>query len=305
MKTTKRIREILSQCTRIDSHVHTHLCDGAKDMTVENIAARATEYGVDGVILTPHFHKQVSDETATLYANSNEDIFLALREEINRYEKTDGRVHFLLSTEADILSLDGELSLDISEQAENALDMITPTMNYHPLLPLKFVGLTMGKYIDGLHESGEYEKAAAEIGGVSKVLSLMYETQINAVRRCPYPAMLGHLFMAHSFHPYQNNCFGAKREHLELMKDGARRLIAACRDTDTLVDLTGVHLRGTQTAEDKIKNNDFLVDFQRFVIRECQKTGVSTYYGSDAHSLSSVGDNCKAYFAEVLQNKDI
>jgi histidinol phosphatase-like PHP family hydrolase len=270
-------------------------------MTVENIAAIAKSRGVDGVILTPHFHKGVSDETAMLYEDSNEDLFLALREEINYYEKTDGSVHFLLSTEADILSVDGELSLDISKKAENALDLITPTMNYHPLLPLKFVGLTMGKYIDELHESGAYEKAAAELGGVSKVLSLMYETQTNAVRRCPYPAMLGHLFMAHSFHPYQNNCFGAKREHLELMKEGVSQLIAACRDTDTFIDLTGVHLIGEQTAKDKIKNNDFLVEFQRFVIQECQRMGVFTYYGSDAHSLSSVGKNCADYFALVLR----
>ena len=159
----------------------------------------------------------------------------------------------------------------------------------------------MGKYIDELHKSGAYGQAAAELGGVSEVLSLMYKTQINAVRRCPFPAMLGHLFMAHSFHPFQNNCFGATREHLELMKDGVRRLIATCCDKDTLIDLTGVHLRGQQTAEDKIKNNDFLVDFQRFVIQECQRKGVAAYYGSDAHSLSSVGNTCADYFALVLR----
>lgn len=295
MKTTKEIRDILSKCTCIDSHVHTHLCDGAKDMTVENIAASAKKRGVDGVILTPHFHKCMRDESATLYIDTDESIFWELREEIERYERKDGSVKIMLSTEADIISLTGELSLKASSKTEAALDLVTPTLNYHPCLPLIFVGLTMGRKIDELHSSGAYEKAAAEIGGVSKVLSLMYETQINAVRRCPYPAMLGHLFMAHSFHPFQNNCFGAKREDLELMKDGASRLIAACRATDTFIDLTGVHLRGQQTVEDKIKNNDFLVDFQRFVIEECKRKDVPFYFGSDAHALENIGSSQKYY----------
>ena len=68
----------------------------------------------------------------------------------------------MLSTEADILSPKGELSLKISKETEDAPDAVTPTMNYHPALPLKLVGLTMGKYIDELHESGEYDTAAKE-----------------------------------------------------------------------------------------------------------------------------------------------
>lgn len=298
MKTAKEIQAILSRCKWIDSHVHTHLCDGQGDMTVENIAARAKARGVDGIILTPHAHKRVSDGQTTLYSDTNEDIFLALRDEIDSYERRDGAVKFLLSTEADILSLDGEISLNPSIRAEAALDFVTPTLNYHPCLPLIFVGLTMGKEIDGLHESGAYEKAAAEIGGISQVLSLIYEAQENAIRRCPYPSMLGHLFMAHSFHPRLHNAFGAKREHLELMKNGVNRLILVCKAANAMIDLTGVHLQNMQSVADKMKNNDFLVDFQRFALHQCRQMGVPAYYGSDAHSLSGIGD-CAEYYRSL------
>lgn len=295
MKTTREIQDILSNCKNIDSHVHTHLCDGAKNMTVENIATSAKAHGIDGVILTPHYHKSVSDRETTLYSDTNEDIFLILREEIEHYERIDGSVKILLSTEADILSLDGDISLNPSFKTEEALDCVTPTLNYHPCLPLKFVGLTMGREIDKIHKSGEYEKAAAKLGGVSEVLSLMYEAQVNAISRCSYPSMLGHLFMAHSFHPCENNAFGAKREHLELMKRGVSRLISVCKAESALIDLTGVHLQNTQSAEDKIKNNDFLAEFQRFAILECQRLDLPIYYGSDAHSLSSIGSSIAYY----------
>lgn len=59
----------------INSHVHTHLCDGRPDMTVANIAARASEKGLKLIILTPHFHKQVTDGETTLYTDSDEGIF--------------------------------------------------------------------------------------------------------------------------------------------------------------------------------------------------------------------------------------
>ena len=300
MKTTKEIRDILSVCTHIDSHVHTHLCDGKDDMTVENIAASAKERGVDGVILTPHYHKQVSDGTETLYCDTDQDIFLSLREEIEHYERKDGSVKILLSAEADIISLDGELSLEASSETEAALDLVTPTMNYHPCLPLKFVGLTMGRKIDELHESGAYEKAAAELGGVGEVLSLMYKTEINAIRRCPYPSMLGHLFMAHSFHPCLNKAFGARLEHLEFMKEGVKQVISACKNADALIDITGVHIGKGQSVADKMKNNDFLVDFQRYVVQECGRMGVAAYYGSDAHSLSSIG-SCADYYRKLYE----
>ena len=295
MKTTIEIQNILSQCKHVDSHVHTHLCDGARNMTVENIATNAKKNGVDGVILTPHFHKKVSDGVTTLYSDTSEDIFLALRDEINSYEARGGDVKFLLSTEADIINFDGEISLSPSYETEKALDFITPTFNYHPCLPLEFVKLTYGMEIDKLHQSGSYEKAAEKLGGVSEVLSLMYEVQENAIKRCAYPAMLGHLFMAHSFHPCLNNAFGARREHLEIMKNGVSRLISACKEKGAMVDLTGVHMGQNQSVDEKMKNNDFLVDFQRYAIRECARMGVTAYYGSDAHELSLIGDSAQYY----------
>lgn len=297
MKSIKEIRNILSNCKCVDSHVHTHLCDGKEDMTVKNIAETAKSLGIDGIILTPHFHKQVSDDTLVLYSDTNQDIFLKLREEIDRYERDDGAVKIILSTEADIISLDGEISLNVNKQAEAALDLVTPTMNYHPCLPLAFVGLTMGKKIDELHESGAYETAAAKVGGIGEVLSLMYEAQVNAIKRCEYPSMLGHLFMAHSFHPVKNNAFGAKPEHLELMKDGVKQLLSACKSANALVDLTGVHMTKTQSVADKIIDNGFLVEFQKYVVSECRKMGICAYYGSDAHSLSSIGRTIDYYKA--------
>ncbi len=295
MKTTKEITELLSRCRHVDSHVHTHLCDGQADMTVLSIAAAAKEKSVDGIILTPHFHKAVHDETAAWYDDTDESIFLSLREEIDRYERDDGSVRFILSTETDILNLDGELSLHPSPETERALDMIAPTLNYHPCLPLIFVGLTTGKRIDGLHDSGMYGEAAAKLGGIGEVLSLAFETEINAVKKCPYPAMLGHLFMPYSFHPRRNNCFGATPEHLSGMKKEVRRLLSACREKNVIVDLTGVHVAEGQRAEEKIENNGFLVEFQKFAIRECENLGVTAYFGSDAHSLAGIGKSADYY----------
>ncbi len=302
MKTTREIQDILSRCNKIDSHIHTHLCDGSTDMTVENIVACAKARGIDGVILTPHFHKQVTDGETTLYSDTNEEILWMLREEIEHYERLDGSVKILLSTEADILSFDGEISLKPSFKTEEVLDFVTPTLNYHPCLPLEFVKLTYGKEIDKLYESGAYEQAAMELGGVSNVLSLMYEAQANAIIRCPYTSMLGHLFMAHSFHPCLNNAFGAKREHLDLMKDNVSRLISVCKEANAMVDITGVHLQKSQSVEDKIKNNDFLVDFQRYVIQECERMCVATYYGSDAHSLAAIGGSAE-YYRKLYENQ--
>ena len=112
-------------------------------MTVENIAHHAAEKGLECIILTPHFHKRVSDASTTLYEDSNEDIFLALREEIDCYEKRNGTVKFLLSTETDILSLDGEISLDISAAAENALDLVSPTLKKEKKNARIFAFITM------------------------------------------------------------------------------------------------------------------------------------------------------------------
>ena len=289
MKTTKEIREFAEKYSRLDAHIHTHLCDGALEMTVENIAKKAEAVGLDAVILTPHFHKQVSDETKTLYADTDETIFLSLREEIDKYERDFGRVKFLLSTEADIINEDGDISLKISSVAEMALDAVSPTLNYHPSLPYKFVGLGSGRSINELHDSGEYAVAAERIGGICEVLTKMYEAEIGAIEHCPYPAILGHFFAAHSKHPDRYTWFGAREEHLPLMKEWTRKVIDSCSRCGALIDITGVHLSHGQTTETKLLSNGFMADFQVFVLRECRKRGVIPLYGSDAHGLSGIG----------------
>lgn len=304
MKTIEQIKDILSSHGLVDCHVHTHVCDGHSEMTVENIARQAEARGFGCIVLTPHFHKQVSDPSETLYQNSDESIFLTLREEIEHYEKTDGKIKFLLSAEADILSLDGKNALDISTTAEHALDIVTVTFNYHPLLPLKFVKLTYGKYINQLHQNGEYLNAAVGCGGVERVLKTMYQTQANAIEQCQYPMMLGHFFMDHSVHPDTYNCFGAMPHHLPLMKEGARMVIQACKKKDAIIDLTGVHLRQDEPVAERIALNDFLVDFQCFVLRQCIETQVPFYFGSDAHSLRSIGAS-HAYYEYISRSVNI
>ena len=295
MKTATEIKEILSAHDYADVHVHTHLCDGSPDATVEKIAASAEAAGVGAVVLTPHFHKAVKDESESLYGNSDEKIFGLLREEIEAYKARGGRVSVLLSTEADILDANGNISLTASAETVAALDLVTPTVNYHPLLPLSFVHLTYGRDVNALHDSGAYARAAEAIGGVARVLTSFYDTYINAVLRCPYPCMVGHFFAAHSVHPDRNTWFGAREEHLPLMMDGARRVIDACRSKNAMLDLTGVHLSAGETVEERLKKNGFLVDFQRFVIAECRKNGVAFYAGSDAHSPGGVGGASEYY----------
>ena len=67
MKTVKEIEGFIAQSRRIDAHVHTHLCDGKPEMTIENIAREAEFKGFDSIILTPHFHKKVTDGERELY----------------------------------------------------------------------------------------------------------------------------------------------------------------------------------------------------------------------------------------------
>ena len=301
MKTVKELAEFVKESRRIDAHVHTHLCDGKPEMTIENIAREAESKGFDSIILTPHFHKKVTDGERELYEDSDESIFLSLREEIDAYAKNCGKVRFLLSCEADILTLSGETSLEISNEAERALDAVTLTMNYHPLLPLKFVGLTMGKYIDELIESGEYNTAAMRLGGVDKVLEAMYECEISAIEKCQYTSLLGHFFAAHSVHPDKYTWFGAGPEHLPMMLEYSEKIIEACRKKGSMIDITGVHMK-TDTVAEKMAKNGFMVDFQRFVLNECKKQGVYTLYGSDAHSLASIGNAYEYYerlFGEI------
>ena len=41
MKNTSEIFQILDNARAVEAHVHTHLCDGASEMTVANVAQRA------------------------------------------------------------------------------------------------------------------------------------------------------------------------------------------------------------------------------------------------------------------------
>ena len=76
------MREIIKSTSfcKIDGHIHTHLCDGKPEMTVESIARKAEEVGLSLIILTPHFHKKVSDASATHYDNSDAEILKKLRQ---------------------------------------------------------------------------------------------------------------------------------------------------------------------------------------------------------------------------------
>lgn len=297
MKTQEELLKFFSTAKAVDAHVHTHLCDGSPDATVANIAASAENSGIDTVVLTPHFHKAVADETEALYADTDETILLRLREEIEEYREKGGSVRFLLSVEADILSPSGETALSVSRRVEEALDLVTPTMNYHPLLPLRFVHLTYGRDINELHDSGEFALAAEKAGGIAYLLRTMYEIEANAIKKCPYPAMLGHFFAAHSVHPDRNTWFGAREEDLPLMKEGALRVIAACKEKGAMLDLTGVHLQRGETVEERLSKNGFLVEFQRFVADACRKSGLLFFGGSDAHSPGGVGGLTEYYNA--------
>lgn len=290
MKTAAELAALLDAYPwdRVDVHVHTHLCDGQATMTVKNIAERCGQAGITLVALTPHFHKQVSDESETLYEDTSEEMLIKLREEIDAYMAEDGRIQFLLSSEVDILSQSGDLSITPSLLLEETLDFITPTMNYHPLLPLKAVHLTYGRDIDGIHASGEYGKMANTVGGITKVLEAMYAAEANAISRTPYPAMLGHFFAAHSIANDEYSWFGAQEEHLEVMKEGTRKVLAACAPRGAMVDVTGIHLKNETIAEKRVKDG-FLYGFQSWVLLECARMGVKAYPGSDAHSLHGIG----------------
>jgi len=286
MKTYDELYSILRSCppSKINSHVHTHLCDGAADMTVENIAREAEEAGLSLIILVPHFHKRVEDATKSLYEDSNEEILWQLREEINAYEKRSGCVRVLLSTEADILSVSGDLSLYPSPKTAEALDLITPTLNYHPLLPLEAVVVTGIKTVDEYHGSGRFDELAAKVGGRTKVLETAYETMVNAIRRCPYPAMLGHFFCSHTIPNRTHTWFGITDEDRETVWRGIASVLDACEKTGAMLDLTGIHFTDC-TAEEQRRKDGFLFDYQRKVMEECDERGIVWCVGSDAHRL--------------------
>ena len=270
-----------------DAHVHTHLCDGKPEMTVQNIAKVASERGIKQVILTPHFHKSVSDGSTTLYDDSDQEIFVSLRNEINA---CDTDVKILLSTEADILDIDGHSSAaTLSANARDALDAVTLTLNYHPLLPLRCVEVTYSKCIEQIYESGYYAECEAAAGGTKRVLETMYEAQINALKRADFAVIVGHFFAAHTNAVKNYSWFNAKKEHINLMKEGASALVDECAKKDAVIDLTGIHLAG-DTPEQKRLRDGFWFDFQCWFIDYARKKGVTLTCGSDAHSLRSVGD---------------
>lgn len=290
MLTCKKLHEILNAFPqeKINSHVHTHLCDGRPDMTVANIAARAEEKGLGLIILTPHFHKQVSDGVTTLYTDSDEGIFIKLREEITAYERNGGTVRFLLSTEADILGVDGTTALPVSETALECLDLVTPTMNYHPMLPLEAVAVTHIREVDDYHESGRYRELEEKSGGHQQILRAVYEAETNAILNCPYPAMVGHFFSSHTVPARKYSWFGAREEDMDMMLKGVDQLLAACARTGAMFDLTGIHFAaGVDEAKQREKDGYFY-KFQRYTMDHCRELGIPYAFGTDAHGLGGI-----------------
>ena len=272
----------------INSHVHTHLCDGRPDMTVANIAARASEKGLKLIILTPHFHKQVTDGETTLYTDSDEGIFEKLREEIAAYERSGGSVRFLLSTEADILTTDGVMALPVSKSAQACLDLVTPTVNYHPLLPLEAVAVTHIREVDDYHESGRYAELEARAGGHERILKSLYGAQTNAILNCPYPAMVGHFFISHTVPGRNYAWFGAREEDMDLMLQGTEQLLAACVKTGAMLDLTGIHFAAGVDERMQREKDGFFFRFQKYTLDRCKELDIPYAFGADAHSLTGI-----------------
>lgn len=288
VKTREELREIFQSYAwnKMNVHVHTLLCDGKPEMTVENIAEKAKEVGVELVVLTPHFHKQLKDSETVLYEDTDETIFAKLRQEICEYEKKDGTVRFLLSSEVDILSVDGELSMKPSALIEENLDFITPTLNFHPILPLRAVGVTNPEGREKIHGSGEYDILVEQAGGMETIIEALYTTQVNAIRKAPYPAMLGHFFSAHS-RAGKYSWFELKAEHLPMMRAGAERVLEACKETGTLIDITGIRINGTDIEAKKQELGHFY-EFQTWFVKRCREMDIVACPGGDAHDLSRI-----------------
>lgn len=289
MKTYDELKALIRSVrwSHINAHVHTHLCDGRPEMTVDNIGTAAQKAGVELVILTPHFHKRVSDASETLYDDTREEILWRLRDEIDRYSSKSKAPVFLLSAEADILNREGEIALNPSPRTVDALDLISPTMNYNVALPLHGVHLTYGHDRDGLYDSGIYDAMVQAAGGVENVIATMYEMEVNAVLSTTYPSLLGHVFAAHSF-AGRHNWFGMKEKHLPLIQKGAERIIESCSKKGVMIDITGIIRPVNVTPEEHALKDGFLYIFQKWFLEKCARVGVVTCPGSDAHALSGI-----------------
>jgi len=298
MKTATELRQILDSYRwhEINTHVHTCLCDGQPDMNVENIAQQAMVDGVKCVVLMPHYHKQVSDGETVLYHDTDSSIFFALREQIETYRQNGGQVEFLLSTEADIRNPEGEICVDDLDVFADVIDFLTPTMNYHPLLPLKAVGVTAMQTREPIHASGEYAKMVEQAGGIERILECIYTTQANAIEKAPCTAMLGHFFAAHS-RMGQYSWFGHEPQHLPLMKEGAKKVIDACARKNAVIDITGMRILDGDIAA-KREHDGFLHEYQRWFLDECKKANVGCYPGGDAHNLGLIGGTW--FYEELL-----
>ncbi len=301
MKSRDELKELFKSYTwgQMNVHVHTHLCDGKPEMTVKNIAKQAEEDGVQLIVLTPHFHKQLKDDEMILYENSDPKIFQQLRQEIDDYEREDGSVQFLLSSEADILSVDGDLSLELSSLVEETLDFIMPTLNFHPTLPLRAVDVTNPTGREKLHGSGEYASMVEKAGGMEDIIKAMYVAQANAIKKSPYQAMLGHFFAAHSYNgPY--NWFGLEEKHLPVMKEYAEQVLEACASAGAFIDITGNRIKDMDI-DAKRHEMGFLFDFQMWFLGRCNELGIVTCPGGDAHDLSRISGT---WFYEELLSRD-
>lgn len=302
MKSYDELKKIMGAYSwrQMNVHVHTHLCDGKPEMTVANIAAQAKRDGVKLIVITPHYHKQLQDSEMVLYEDTQESIFIRLREEINDYDKKVGEVCFLLSAETDIVSVDGVLSMTPTPAIEEALDFIMPTLNFHPLLPLRAVGVTEPVGRERLHSSGEYAAMVEKSGGMEHIITTMYDAQANAIQKAPYQAMLGHFFAGHSYNgPY--NWFGLCKEHLPLMKDGAERVLQACNSVGAMVDITGNRMNDRNVIG-KRESLGFLFEFQQWFLNRCRELELVACPGGDAHDLSRISGT---WFYEDLYEVNI
>lgn len=291
MKTYNQIIDILDRypLSRINSHVHTHVCDGAATMTVQNIADRAVAAGLSLIILVPHCHKKVTDGQTSLYEDTDVGIFEQLREEIEHYRKTDGKVEFLLSSEVDILSVHGKTSLPVCQTVEKCLDFVSPTLNYHPLLPLKAVAVTHIREVDAFHDEGRFAVMEAAAGGHQQVLESAYDAMIHAITHCPYPAMLGHYFISHTIPNQTKTWFGLRPEDMDLVREKTEQLLQTCQQKKTILDITGIHLMSC-TAQEQKEKDGFLHEYQCYVLNRCKQLDIRFCAGSDAHNLNTISD---------------